>query len=128
MPQVISNVGVQIDLTIMQGATLTLNLTCTNPGDGTPASLDGCTLKAQIRKAALSASVLAAFDTTVTDAPGGFATLVLSPNVSGSLTAGESLNDDAGQYVWDLELTDSAGIVSVPVFGDVSVFRQVTRP
>jgi hypothetical protein len=127
MPQTISNQGVQVDLTVMQGASLILNLTCTNPADGTPASLVDCFLNAKIRKAALSGTIAAAFETSITDATGGLATLILGPSVSGSLVAGESLDDDAGQYVWDLALTDSDGNVSFPIYGNVSVFRQVTR-
>ena len=127
----ISNLGVELDIVIMRGATLVLNLTCTDPTSDPPngpKSLDGCTLRAQIRKAGLSGESLADFTPEITDVVNGKATLTLNSAQTAELVAGESADDPISQYVWDLELTDAHGVVSFPAYGTVSVFRQVSKP
>ena len=38
-----------------------------------------------------------------------------------------TLSDPAGEYFWDLEFTDTSGIISSPMYGNLQVFREVTR-
>lgn len=124
-----SNLGIEYDLEIVQGATLVLNVVCTDPTTTPPAALNvsAFSFRAQIRKVGLAPESLVDFDCEVTDGINGKVTLTAQAADTARLTAGESVDDDASQYVWDLQATDASGNMSYPAWGAVSVFRAVTR-
>lgn len=120
--------GEKLDLLIRQGATFgPFVVTTLNPDGITPVNLTGCTMRGQIRKLAKSAVAAATLNCVITDAPGGVYQFELSDAVTASLKAGESEIDDASKYVWDLEMVDSLGRVIPVYYGDVTVFREVTK-
>ena len=121
----VSNIGPQIDLTLRQGADFG-PMTLTFTAGGAPVDLTGCTLAAQLRKTALGAAH-ASFEVDVTDPTNGVATLSMESGLTRGLSAGETMDDPKSQYVWDLKLLDSLGRVSTPLWGNVTVFRLVTR-
>lgn len=119
--------GEKMTLNIRQGATLgPFSATMVNP-DESPVNLTNCTIRGKIRKTALSATVTATLDCTITNAAAGQYTFGLTDEVTAAITAGEKLTDKASKYVWDLELEDSTGRVIPLYYGDCFVLREVTR-
>jgi hypothetical protein len=126
---VLGDRGDRVDLLIRQGATFGPHeITLTNPDD-TPVDLTGATVRAQMRRKALTTGLpLATFDTPVTDAAAGVFTLGLSAAATAALVAGEDPASLDSRAVWDLEVQDATGRV-VPVYwGSVTIHREVTRP
>ncbi len=129
MPQIGSK-GASLDILVRQGATFGPNrCTLTNP-NSTPVNLTGAIIRGQIRKSAADAlsTGISAVVTIVTPGSGIFdwgfaadatATLTADPV---SETAPNSL------YVYDLELEDSTGRIIPLLYGNVNVFREVTKP
>lgn len=123
----IGSFGTRADLDIRQGATFgPLTLTFKNP-DGSAVNLTGCSLSGQIRKTALSASIVQAFSAAITNAAGGVATLTIDAAATAGIPAGESPAGVDSRYVYDVELVDSQGRVIPVLYGDVIVLREVTR-
>lgn len=124
MPK-ISNLGAIVDLSIAQATDFgPVSLTFLNP-DQTPVNLTGSSLAADLRKNPTSPP-LAAFTVVITDAVNGKATLSMPFSITSTLQAANVPNDPAGAYVWDLKWTDSLGDVSRPLYGAVTVWREIT--
>ena len=120
--------GELLNLLIRQGATLgPFAVTLTNP-NATQLNLTGSTLRAQVRKKALDATPVVALTCTITNAAAGQFTFGLTAVQTAGLPAGELISDADSKYVWDMELEDVAGTVFPLYFGDVQIFREVTRP
>ncbi len=106
----------KINLIIDQGASFETTLNLTDDNDNA-VNLTGYTGAGQIRKHYTS-STATSFSVTL----GG---------ANGTLTIGLSANSTAnlasGRYVYDIEVTDSSGIVSRLFEGIVTVTPQVTR-
>jgi hypothetical protein len=115
-----------VDLVIRQGADFLTTLTFTNP-DASAVDLTGCRLAAQIRKKPRDVASVANFTFVVATPTTGVATMSMAAAVTATILCGDSLQDPASEYHWDLELTDSLGKISSPLHGKVSVFREVTR-
>ena len=122
-----SLLGDRWDLQIKQGSSFgPFTTTLVNP-NGTPVDLTGCTVRGSIRKTRLSTTVTAALTVTSDyDATGVFV-FSLTPTETAAIEAGESLNSAASQYVWDLELLDSANRVTSIAWGAIQVLAEVTR-
>lgn len=126
MPE-IGNIGAKVDLLIRQGGTFVVSLILQNQ-DGSPVDLAGATLVSQIRRRALDPDpVVETFNITITNAAAGMANLLLTDDETAALVAGEKRTDPISQYVWDLELIDTLGATMPLLYGDVTVFREVTR-
>lgn len=120
-------IGRKLDLTIRQGATFgPYRCTITNPDD-TPVDLAGSDFRGQIRKRALDTAVAATIAVSITDAANGKFEWGLSDEATAAIAAGETFKATASNYVWDLEMQDSLGNVLPLLYGDVQVFREVTR-
>ncbi len=120
-------IGDKVDLLVRQGATFgPMRVELTNP-DATPVNLTGCTVRGQLRKKALSADVVAQFEVAVIDPQGGVFTFGFTDEVTAGIPAGESVKALESAYVWDMEVLDSTGRVNPLYYGDVKVFREVTR-
>lgn len=123
----LGSIGEKLDLLVKQGSTLgPFNASMKNP-DGSPVNMTGMTLRAQIRRTGLSATVVANIPVTVTNPTLGQYTFGLSDEATAAIPAGETLKDPASKYVWDMELEDAAGNVMPLYYGDCKVFREVTR-
>lgn len=123
----LGTIGERLDLLVKQGSTLgPFNASMKNP-DGSPVNMTGMTLRAQIRRTGLSASVVASIPATITNPALGQYTFGLSDEATSAIPAGETLKDPASKYVWDMELEDAAGNVMPLYYGDCKVFREVTR-
>lgn len=120
-------IGERLDLLVRQGATLgTFDATMQNP-DGSAVNLIGATIRGQVRKKALDPTVVTDIDVTITDAALGKYSFGLSVAKTTIIAAGETLKEPASLYVWDLELVDATGRVIPLYYGNVTVFREVTR-
>lgn len=123
--EILSNIGAQLNLAIAQNADFgPVTLTFTN-ADGTPVDLTGCNLAADLKKTP-TGPVVEPFTCTITSPTTGVATLYMSAATTASLPCGASLTDPASAYVWDLKLTTGAAVISRPLWGNVTVWREVT--
>lgn len=125
----IGYIGERLDLLIRQGADFgPMSATMVNP-DQTLVDLTGCTIRGQIRKSGLDATIVESFNTTILNQVTyrGQYKFWLTNAETAAIVAGETLADKASKYVWDLELLDSTGIVTALYYGDVLVQREVTR-
>ena len=105
------------NLTIDQGTTFTANIDCT-ASDGNVLILTGYTVAGQLRKTYDSAT-FTAFTSIVANASTGRISISLTSVQTGAL--------NAGRYVYDVEITDSAGIITRVVEGQVEITAGVTR-
>jgi len=106
----------KVNLLVDQGADFTTTITL-NQDNGQPLNLANYTGAAQLRKHYTSST---ATDFTVELAnTTGVVALSLGANTTAGLTA--------GRYVYDVEITDSDGVVSRIVEGIVTVSPNVTR-
>lgn len=106
----------KVNLVVDQGADFTTTITL-KEDDGSLLDLSTYGGAAQMRKHYTSTS---ATNFTVSLAGNsGVVTLTMSANTTSNLTA--------GRYVYDLELTDTGGVVSRIVEGIVTVTPNVTR-
>lgn len=122
----IGHYGAPLNLRIKQGATFSPTIILQNP-DGSFVNLTGSQVRAQIRKNALDAAVAASFVIDILNAVGGEFKMTLTDEVTAAITAGEMLTSTASKYVWDCEMEDSLGRVTPLFYGQVDVFREVTR-
>lgn len=142
MTTTLGTIGERMDLLIRQGATFgPFMFTMKAPkagavaqADGTyadadllPIDLTGCTLRGQIRKTPADVAVVASLAVTVTDAAGGSYQFELTDETTATIVAGIDLSKRESIYVWDFELQDSLGRVIPLYWGEVRVFREVTR-
>tara|TARA_A100001201_G_scaffold139195_1_gene130885 strand:- start:56 stop:388 length:333 start_codon:yes stop_codon:yes gene_type:complete len=105
------------DIIIDQGTTFETVVTVTND-DGDVVDLTNYEAASQIRKHHTSSSVTATFVIT-NGGTNGQLTLTLSSSATGGI--------ESGRYVYDVEVTTAAGVVSRVVEGIVTVNPQVTR-
>lgn len=104
------------NLKIGQGTDFLTSITLTDD-DGIPITLSGYTGEGQIRKYYTSSTAVD-FDVSI-QANTGVVTL--------QLTSAQTNAMEAGRYVYDVELTDSANIVSRILEGIVTITPGVTR-
>jgi len=121
-------IGEKLNLLIRQGATLGPHVVTARNPDTTPVNLTGATIRGQIRKTALNPVITIALTVTMTDAVNGVFEFGLTDEQTAALVAGETQGDPASKYVWDMEMEDSVGRVLPLFYGDVAIFREVTRP
>ena len=105
------------NLTIDQGTTFTASIDCT-ASDNTPLNLNGYTVAAQLRKT-YDSTTKTDFTAIIANAATGRLQISLTPVQTGALSA--------GRYVYDVEITDSSGIITRVVEGQVEITPGVTR-
>lgn len=124
----IDNSGAQVPLTLKQGATFGPVELRIKKADGTAYDLTNSTLRGQLRKKALDVDVIAAFAFAVTGVATGLATMTMSAVTTSAIPCGESPDDEASQYTYDVEMVDGvSGAVTALLRGAVTVVREVTR-
>ncbi len=105
------------NLTIDQGTTFTANIDCTS-SDNTALNLTGYTVSGQLRKT-YDSTTFTSFTAIVANALTGRLSISLTPVQTGALSA--------GRYVYDVEITDAAGVITRVVEGQVEITPGVTR-
>lgn len=124
--------GNKYDLTIQQGSTYDLVLTLKDD-NGNTRNLVSYTARMQIRPSYSSSTIVADLSTAngeiVIDGANGTVrigiTAANTANIKVDLT--KSAKPPYSTYVYDLETTDSIGKVSKLMYGDVTVYGEVTR-
>jgi aminopeptidase-like protein len=105
------------NLTIDQGSTFSVDIDVTD-ADGDALNLTDFTVQGQMRKTYTS-STATTFVSEITNATGGVVTI--------SLTAATTNALKAGRYVYDVEITSPASVVTRIVEGQVEVTPGVTQ-
>jgi hypothetical protein len=127
MADVIGYKGEQLDLLIRQGATFgPVKLIFTNP-NGTRVNLTETTFRAQVRKLPSSEDIGAEFVCLVTDSSQGELSIEIPAIETEKLSAGITETEIESLYFWDLEGVESGGRVVPYLYGDVKVFREITK-
>lgn len=104
-----------VDLLGYQGDDLYLDVAVTDPDDGSPVDLTGHTAESQIRSTPPSTEIMAAFDATIA---GNIIHLHLPADQSSTVSP---------PAAWDVQTTDTNGIVRTYAYGLVRMQQQVTR-
>ena len=120
------NIPTKKQLDICQGATLSLTLTFVDTA-GAARNLTGYTFRGQIRTPALAASATVSFSYDTTNAATGVILCSLTATQTAAITAGETKNDTASLYYYDMENVDGSGTVDRFLEGNVILNRNVTR-
>tara|TARA_B100001093_G_C26796111_1_gene1001166 strand:- start:1188 stop:1520 length:333 start_codon:yes stop_codon:yes gene_type:complete len=110
-------VAIISNLTIDQGTTFTANIDCTS-SDNTALNLTAYTVSGQLRKT-YDSTTFTSFTAIVANALTGRLSISLTPVQTGALSA--------GRYVYDVEITDAAGVITRVVEGQVEITPGVTR-
>ena len=110
----------ELNLTVEQGTTFSQTLTWKI--DGTAVNLTGYTARMQARKDVASSETIFSLTQSAGLTLGGAAGTIII-----TLTATQTAALIAGNYVYDLELVSSAGVVTRLVQGTLAVSAEVTR-
>lgn len=129
----IGHIGKKLDLRIRQGADF-LPYPVAIKGNSIPVDLTGCQIRAQLRKTALSSTLTVAFHTEIVEStvadPVNYPYKLrfwLTAAETAIIVCGERITDSSSRYVWDLEIEWADGTIDPLFYGDVLVFREVTR-
>jgi hypothetical protein len=125
----LGGIGVKLDLLIKQGSTFGPHRFTLTDTDDNPLDLTGCIVRAHVRKKASDSAIVCTLETPVTASLTAIGEFYLgaSKTVTGAIAAGDTLKDPASKYVWDCDLEDSTGRSTPLYYGDVTIFREVTR-
>lgn len=109
--------AVYSNLTVDQGSDITYSIDVTD-ANGDAVNLTGYTIAGQIRKS-YSSSTAVSFTAAVTNVSTGEVTISLSSSQTNAMKA--------GRYLYDVEMTSSAGVVTRVLEGQIEVMAGVTR-
>jgi len=105
------------NFTVEQGATFTRVLTLQE--NASVMDLTGYSVASQLRSTHDSNTVVGTFSCSLTDASNGQITMSMTASATGAI--------EEGMYVYDTEITSSAGAVTRILQGKVTLTPQVTR-
>tara|TARA_Y100000114_G_scaffold153321_1_gene173061 strand:- start:494 stop:829 length:336 start_codon:yes stop_codon:yes gene_type:complete len=108
----------KLDITVEQGATFQRNITIKDSAN-VAINISGSTFQGQIRKRHQSATKEADFDFSITNATNG--------QFIASITAANTTTMEPGDFVYDIEWTQSDASVTRLLEGTATVTPQVTR-
>jgi hypothetical protein len=108
--------------TIDQGATFTLQVTYKDE-NGVPINLTGYTAAMQIRQNYNDSAALI----TLTSPSGGIVITGATGTINITISAEQTGSLDEGFYVYDLEITSTANVVTRLIQGQFTVAPEVTR-
>ena len=100
-----------------QGATFTRTLTVKE--NNSAMNLSGYSVASKMRSTHDSSTVVGTFTCTISNASGGVITMNMTANTTSAI--------EEGIYVYDIEITSSAGTVTRLMDGNVTVNPEVTR-
>ena len=124
----IGSIGERLDIILRQGSTLGPFIVTLTDSNGTPIDLTGATITGQVRKNALdTGSPVATFDIVYINRVAGQFSFGMAKATTVAIPAGEYQQDEASQYKWDMELTDSLTRCIPLYYGNFENFREVTR-
>ena len=100
-----------------QGATFSRQLTVKD--NGSVMNLTGYSVASKMRSTHDSGTVVGTFSCTISNASGGVIVMTMTSSTTGNI--------EEGMYVYDIEITSSAGTVTRLMEGNVTVNPEVTR-
>ena len=119
----IGDLGIEVNLVARQGADADRIVITLRDTAGNLVDLTGATVEAKIRPS-IDAAVAAVF---VCSVAGTEAYLDLPAATLAALTAGTTLRDPAGLYVWDARITFVDTTARWLAWGELRVLKPVTR-
>ena len=120
--------GANLDLVIRQGATCGPNHMTIKDSGGTPIDITGAILRASIRKTPASATVTATATFTPISPTAGTTYWEFSATETTAILCDPVDETQAASlYVWDMEIEYLDGRIVPLLYGDVRVFREVTK-
>ncbi len=120
--------GAALDLLIRQGATVGPNSCTLKDGTGDPIDITGATVRAQIRLTPDAVTAAAtAVCTLVTPAAGVFTWHFTAAETTALTCSVIDENEPESLYYWDMELLKADATVVPLLYGDVRVFREITK-
>lgn len=124
----IGSKGERLDLLIRQGGTFGPVFATLLKADGSPENLTGCTFIAEIRKTSDAVTAVASAVFVIT-APlaGQFNYVFLESETMNIPCDPEGEDSPDSQYVWDMEMHYPSGRVRPLLYGNVRVFREVSK-
>lgn len=124
---IVSTLGATLTLELSQGASFSQTLRLLDR-DAAIIDLTGCVARAQVRRTATAAAVIATFGIAfAADRTTGQLTLSLTDEVTAAMTTGPKLRSAASRYFWDLELETASGDVYRVAGGALYLEPEVTR-
>lgn len=127
MIQTIGYIGERLDLLIRQGADFgPFRMTVNNP-DNSPVDLTGVTFRGHIRKLPTSTILEAELNFVITDAPAGKVEFFLTAQQTADIVAGLTIEEPDSKYFYDIEYQNDGDRILPLLYGDVALFREVTR-
>lgn len=124
---VIGTKGAALDLLIRQGATVGPH-TVTYTEDGVAVDITGATVRAQIRLLPSSVTAAATATCTLVTPASGIFTFEFSDTETAAMTCSiVDENEPESLYYWDMEIEFASGRIVPLMYGDVRVFREVTK-
>jgi hypothetical protein len=124
---VLGTKGASLDLLIKQGSTFGPHAMTLTNSLGAPINITGATIRCQIKKTSIGSTVISG-DFTLTNPTQGVFTFGFSSANTATLTVDPVSETGAdSQYIWDMEIQYADGRVYPLVYGNVSVFREVTK-
>ncbi len=119
-------IGEEVNITIRQGADYEAQFTLED-SNGVTIDLTGRVYTAIMRKTPKSSAITASFVCELTNPTGGVFTMSMSNAVTATIPAGDTLDAQESQYVWEMEMLGADNKIYPVYYGKVSVFRQLTR-
>ena len=127
MAETIGFIGEELNLLIRQGATFgPFKLTMQNP-NGTPVNLSDATFRGQIRKTPDALTIEGSFIFVVTDPLQGKVEFEMDAVTTAAIVAGMAATDPDSAYVYDIEYVNEENRVLPLLYGQVQLFREVTK-
>ena len=108
-----------VELYVDQGTTFTNTITLNDDSTNANVNISGYLIRSQMRRSYYSTNATANFVCTITDSEYGV--------IEMSLDAANTANIKAGRYVFDVEMQDTANVVTRILEGIITVTPGVTR-
>jgi hypothetical protein len=108
-----------VELYVDQGTTFTNTITLNDDSTNANVNISGYLVRSQMRRSYYSTNATANIVCTITDAEYGV--------IEMSLGAANTANIKAGRYVFDVEMQDTANVVTRILEGIITVTPGVTR-
>jgi hypothetical protein len=119
--------GANLDLLVRQGSTFGPNEITIKDSQGVSKDITGAVIRGQVRKTP-SAGVSATIVSTVTSAiQGKFVWSIPATQTTLLVADANSETAAASQYVWDMEIEYPDGTIYPLLYGNVNVFREVSK-
>lgn len=121
--------GAKLNLLVRQGATTgPFTMLVRDSEGGPPINLTGCEIRSEIRKTPDDGVVAATAVVDVIDTVQGAVKWYFSPDDTREMEASPiDETEPESRYVWDMELEFPDGRIIPLLYGNVGVFREVTK-